>query len=43
MEGGGDSGGEEVASEKDGEREPSEVSEAARVLQRDILGGVMWV
>lgn len=43
MEGGGVSGGEEVASAKDGEREAREVREAARGLQRGILGGVMWV
>ena len=43
MEGGGVSGGEEVASAKDGERELSEVREAARGLQWGILGGVMCV
>lgn len=41
MEGGGVSAGEEEASEKDGVRHACEVSETARVLQRDILGGVV--
>ena len=41
MEGGSVSGGEEVASAKDGERESSEVSETARGLHRGILGWVM--
>lgn len=40
MEGGGVSGGEEVASAKEGERELSEVSEAARGLW---YKGASWV
>lgn len=38
MEGGGVSDGEEVVSAKDGEREPSEVSEAAGACT-----GASWV